>query len=192
MCNTYCFSTATIVARTRLSVTLNVHCLYCYTDTLQYYNWFWSGYYKKEWMTKHVILVSTLPIKPEPFRTKTWHRKHTPVDEDSELSFVVPLRQRSGIKAVPCRSVMCNILEAGYCKNFIAVGGLWRYYQYCKLYNRQTHPSWTHPWLYITVDHNPKQIVCSLFRWQRSKFCLFISITILLTFNHKTHIMGFN
>jgi len=65
-----------------------------------------------------------LPITPEPFRTKTWHGKYTPVDEDSELSFIVPLRQRSGIKAVPCRSVTCIILEAGYCKNFIAVGGL--------------------------------------------------------------------
>jgi len=27
--NTYCFSTATVVARTRLSVTLYVHCLSC-------------------------------------------------------------------------------------------------------------------------------------------------------------------
>ena len=29
MCNTYCFSTATMVSRTRLSVTLHVHCLSC-------------------------------------------------------------------------------------------------------------------------------------------------------------------
>jgi len=28
ICNTYCFSTATIVARTRLNVTLHVHCPY--------------------------------------------------------------------------------------------------------------------------------------------------------------------
>jgi hypothetical protein len=27
ICNTYCFSTATVVARTRLNVTLCVHCL---------------------------------------------------------------------------------------------------------------------------------------------------------------------
>ena len=30
VCNTYRFSTTTMVARTRLSVTLYVHCLYCY------------------------------------------------------------------------------------------------------------------------------------------------------------------
>jgi len=30
ICNTYCFSTATLVARTRLSVALYVHCLCCY------------------------------------------------------------------------------------------------------------------------------------------------------------------
>jgi len=30
ICNTYCFSTATIVARTRLDVTLYVHCLSCF------------------------------------------------------------------------------------------------------------------------------------------------------------------
>jgi hypothetical protein len=30
ICNTYGFSTATMVARTRLIVTLYVHCLYCY------------------------------------------------------------------------------------------------------------------------------------------------------------------
>ena len=29
VCNTYCFSTATIVARTHLNVTLYVHCMYC-------------------------------------------------------------------------------------------------------------------------------------------------------------------
>jgi len=29
ICNTYCFSIATIVARTLLNVTLYVHCLYC-------------------------------------------------------------------------------------------------------------------------------------------------------------------
>jgi len=29
-CNTYCFSTATMVARTRLIVTLYVHCLCCF------------------------------------------------------------------------------------------------------------------------------------------------------------------
>ena len=29
ICNTYCFSTATMVTRTRLIVTLYVHCLYC-------------------------------------------------------------------------------------------------------------------------------------------------------------------
>ena len=29
ICNTYCFSTATVVSWTRLSVTLYVHCLYC-------------------------------------------------------------------------------------------------------------------------------------------------------------------
>ena len=29
ICNTYCFSTATMVRRTRLTVTLYVHCLYC-------------------------------------------------------------------------------------------------------------------------------------------------------------------
>jgi hypothetical protein len=30
ICNTYCFSTATVVAGTRLNVTLYVHCLSCY------------------------------------------------------------------------------------------------------------------------------------------------------------------
>ena len=30
ICNTYCFSTATMVARTRLNATLYVHCLFCY------------------------------------------------------------------------------------------------------------------------------------------------------------------
>jgi len=30
ICNTYCFSTAAMVARTRLHVTLYVHCLSCY------------------------------------------------------------------------------------------------------------------------------------------------------------------
>jgi hypothetical protein len=30
MCNTYCFSTATVVSWTRFSVTLYVHCLSCY------------------------------------------------------------------------------------------------------------------------------------------------------------------
>ena len=29
ICNTYCFSIATMVARTRLNVTLHVHCLFC-------------------------------------------------------------------------------------------------------------------------------------------------------------------
>jgi hypothetical protein len=29
ICNTYCFSTATLVARTHLSVTLDVHCVFC-------------------------------------------------------------------------------------------------------------------------------------------------------------------
>jgi len=29
LCHTYCFSTATVVARTRLTVTLHVHCLSC-------------------------------------------------------------------------------------------------------------------------------------------------------------------
>jgi len=29
ICNTYCFSTATLVTRKRLNVTLYVHCLYC-------------------------------------------------------------------------------------------------------------------------------------------------------------------
>jgi len=29
ICNTYCFSTATMVARTRLNVGLHVHCLSC-------------------------------------------------------------------------------------------------------------------------------------------------------------------
>ena len=30
MCNTYCFSTATMAARRRLNVTLYIHCLSCY------------------------------------------------------------------------------------------------------------------------------------------------------------------
>jgi len=30
ICNTYCFSTAKVVARTRLNVTLYVHCLSCF------------------------------------------------------------------------------------------------------------------------------------------------------------------
>jgi len=30
LCKTYCFSTETMVARTRLSVTLCIHCLSCY------------------------------------------------------------------------------------------------------------------------------------------------------------------
>ena len=30
LCNTHCFPTATMVARTRLNVTLIVHCLSCY------------------------------------------------------------------------------------------------------------------------------------------------------------------
>ena len=33
ICNTFCFSTTTTVARTRLSVTLYVHCLSCYCMT---------------------------------------------------------------------------------------------------------------------------------------------------------------
>jgi len=33
LCNTYCFSAATVVARTRLTVTLYVHCLYCFKLT---------------------------------------------------------------------------------------------------------------------------------------------------------------
>jgi len=31
ICNTHCFSTATAVAHTRLTVTLHVHCLSCFT-----------------------------------------------------------------------------------------------------------------------------------------------------------------
>ena len=30
ICDTYCFSAATMVARTRLNVTLCIHCLSCY------------------------------------------------------------------------------------------------------------------------------------------------------------------
>jgi hypothetical protein len=33
--NNYCFTTATMVTRTRLNVTLHVHCLSCYFNTLQ-------------------------------------------------------------------------------------------------------------------------------------------------------------
>jgi len=33
ICNTYCFSTATMVARTRLNVTLYVHCQSCFYST---------------------------------------------------------------------------------------------------------------------------------------------------------------
>jgi len=29
ICNTYCFSTASLVTRTRLNVTSHLHCLYC-------------------------------------------------------------------------------------------------------------------------------------------------------------------
>ena len=32
LCNTYCFSTATMAARTRLTVTLYVQCLSCYNE----------------------------------------------------------------------------------------------------------------------------------------------------------------
>ena len=34
-CNTRCFSTATVVARTRLNLTLYVHCLSCLNTTIQ-------------------------------------------------------------------------------------------------------------------------------------------------------------
>ena len=33
ICNTYRFSTATVVSRTRLSVLSHVRCLFCYLDT---------------------------------------------------------------------------------------------------------------------------------------------------------------
>ena len=33
ICNTHCFSTTTMVARTQLNIMLYVHCLYCYRDT---------------------------------------------------------------------------------------------------------------------------------------------------------------
>jgi len=32
VCNIYCFSAATVVAQTRLNVTLYVHCLSCVTE----------------------------------------------------------------------------------------------------------------------------------------------------------------
>ena len=34
VCNTYCFSTATVAVRTRLNVTLHVHCLFLYDGLL--------------------------------------------------------------------------------------------------------------------------------------------------------------
>jgi hypothetical protein len=37
MCNTYCFSTATMITRTRLSVTLYVHCLSCFENVIRIY-----------------------------------------------------------------------------------------------------------------------------------------------------------
>ena len=42
MCNTYCFSSATVVTRTRLNVTLSVHYLSCFTYLL--YNHLYVNY----------------------------------------------------------------------------------------------------------------------------------------------------
>ena len=44
ICNTYCFTTATMVKRTGLSVTLYIHCLSCFVwiSDLSYLMWQWS------------------------------------------------------------------------------------------------------------------------------------------------------
>jgi len=42
--NTYCFSTATMVARTHLNVTLHLHCLLCYDSK---YVSFWHNIFSK-------------------------------------------------------------------------------------------------------------------------------------------------
>ena len=44
ICNTYCFSTATMAARTRRNVTLYVHCVSCYKVGQQ--SWFYLVIFK--------------------------------------------------------------------------------------------------------------------------------------------------
>ena len=61
ICNTYCFSTATLVARTSRNVTLNVHCLSCFILMsiclchllLPVHNWMWI--YKNLRLLQYVV-----------------------------------------------------------------------------------------------------------------------------------------
>jgi len=63
LCNTHCFSTTTMVARTRPNVTLYVHCLSCYT---YFYNVFPSAVVSEEFLSRiwhlksciHYFLIS--------------------------------------------------------------------------------------------------------------------------------------
>lgn len=45
---------------------------------------------------------------PEPLAAEARHREDPPVDEDTELGLVEPLRQRSGVDGVPVRFIFCS------------------------------------------------------------------------------------
>jgi len=80
ICYTYCFSTATTVARTRLNVTLYVHCMYClilrmctniniapenllhgYADT---WTWFEFDIFHSAVITCPSIVLTAVPFEP--------------------------------------------------------------------------------------------------------------------------------
>lgn len=55
--------------------------------------------------TLRVRRLLTLPVPPEPFAVEAGHWKNTPVDKNSQLGFVVPWGQRSGVQTRPLRRV---------------------------------------------------------------------------------------
>ena len=46
-------------------------------------------------------ILCTLPIPPEPFRSKCWDGEDSPMDEDAKFGFVVPRWVGSGIERLP-------------------------------------------------------------------------------------------
>ena len=47
-----------------------------------------------------IFVLGPLPVPPEPFRAKTGHWEHSPVDEDAQLCLIIPLKKKKKKKII--------------------------------------------------------------------------------------------
>jgi len=107
LCNTHCFSTTTVVARTSSNVTLHVQCLSCYYVVSRSWNLFelWSEMCSEKWSYAYEMWIRSIDRSSFEILTRKFalvHKESDNESQDMEPHFVELVVWGVGLQQLAC------------------------------------------------------------------------------------------